>query len=202
MLLSLMLANEPRFFSWELTLSQTDQYLIDQFRATGQINFLEDVLQRHLQPIRSAVFQMVLNHDVADDVTQEVFLRVVRGIDQFEGGSLFSTWLFRITMNTVHSFLKRRSQSNVHFYDELPEGAAVSHNSPDGPVLQAEFTTQIQTALETLSPSLRAAVVLVCLQGRSTVEAAEIEDCSTDTMYWRVHEARRQLKQLLAGHLS
>jgi len=52
-----------------------------------------------------------------------------------------------------------------------------------------------------LSPSLRAAVVLVCLQGLPASAAAEIEGCSRDTMYGRVHRARQQLKQLLAEHL-
>jgi len=92
-------------------LADSDEHLIDQFRATGQIAFLEEVLQRHLRPVRDMVFQMVLNHDAADDVTQDIFLRVVRGIDRFEGRSAFSTWLFRIAMNTVHSYMKSRGAS-------------------------------------------------------------------------------------------
>ena len=54
-------------------MADSDQHLIDQFRATGQIAFLEELLQRHLRPIRDMVFQMVLNHDAADDVTQDFF---------------------------------------------------------------------------------------------------------------------------------
>jgi len=54
-------------------LSDSDEHLIDQFRATGQIALLEEVLQRHLRPIRGMVFQMVLDHDAADDVTQDIF---------------------------------------------------------------------------------------------------------------------------------
>jgi DNA-directed RNA polymerase specialized sigma24 family protein len=101
-------------------------------------------------------------------------------------------------MNTVRTYLKRRARSRVQFHDELPEGAAVSLAAPDGAVIQAE----VQTALASLSPQLRAAIVLVCLQEQPASHAAEIEGCSTDTMYWRVHEARRQLKQRLAEHLS
>ena len=183
-------------------LSDSDQHLIDQFRATGQIDLLEEVLQRQLRPIRDMVFQMVLNHDAADDVTQDIFLRVVRGIDRFEGRSEFSTWLFRIAMNTVHSYLKNRGLSRVEFCNELPAESTVSRLAPDGPVLQAELSSEIQAALARLSPQLRAAIVLVCLQGHTAAEAANIEDCSTDTMYWRVHEARRQLKELLAEHLQ
>ena len=69
-------------------------------------------------------------------------------------------------------------------------------------MLQAELATEVQSALAKLSPQLRAAIVLVCLQGEPANVAADIEGCSTDTMYWRVHEGRRQLKQSLAEHLS
>ncbi len=182
-------------------MSDSDEHLIDQFRATGKIVFLEEVVQRHLSPIRGMVFQMVLNQDAADDVTQEIFLRVVRAIDRFERRSAFSTWLFRIAMNTVHSYIKTRGASRFEFCDDLPAELTVSRLAPEGPVLLAELTTAIQAALAQLSPQLRAAVVLVCLQGQTAAEAASIEDCSTDTMYWRIHEARRILKELLAEHL-
>lgn len=180
----------------------SDQNLIDQFHESGQTSCLEELLQRHLGRIRGVVFQMLLNHDAADDVTQDIFLRVVRGIERFEGRSEFSTWLYQVAMNTVRSYIKKRGRSRVQFHDELPEGSVVSRANPDGPVLQAELASEVQTALAGLSPQLRAAIVLVCLQGEPASIAAEIEGCSTDTMYWRVHEGRRQLKQSLAEHLS
>ncbi len=179
-------------------MSHSDQHLIDQFRDSGRTDLLEELLCRHLSRIRGVVFQMLLDHSAADDVTQDIFLRVVRGIERFEGRSEFSTWLYQVAMNTVRTYLKRRGRSRVQFHDELPEGSAVSTAAPDGGVLQAE----LQTALSSLSPQSRAAIVLVCLQEQPASQAAEIEGYSTDTMYWRVHEARRQLKQLLAEHLS
>lgn len=182
-------------------MADSDQHLLQQFRETGRGEFLDELLRRHLKPIRSLVFQMLLDHDAADDVTQDVFLRVARGIARFEGRSEFSTWLFQIAMNCSRSFLKRNGRSRVEFHDELPESSAVSQRQPDGAVLLAELTTDVQTALGQLSPQLRAAVVLVCLQKQPPATAAEIEGCSTDTMYWRVHKARQELKQLLAEHL-
>jgi DNA-directed RNA polymerase specialized sigma24 family protein len=75
-------------------------------------------------------------------------------------------------------------------------------SSPDRAVLQAELSTEVETAVASLSPTLRGAVVLVCLQGFSSAEAAEIEDCSAATIHWRVHEGRQKLKRLLKEHLS
>lgn len=182
-------------------MEQSDQYLIDEFRKTGRLEFLEELLQRHLRPIRTAIFQMVLDHNIADDLTQDVLLKVVRGIEQFEGRSEFATWLFRIAMNTVRSHLKQHNRSRVFFDHELPDNTSIRENMPDSSIIQAELTSDIQTALSQLPPQLRAAIVLTGFQGKSASEAADIEDCSTDTMHWRVHEARRQLKQLLAEHL-
>lgn len=178
-----------------------DQQLIDLFRRSGRAEYLEALLKRHLRPIRRTVYQMLLDRAAADDVTQEIFLRVMRGIDRFDGRSQFSTWLYRITMNAVSSYLKKRGRAREQFHGELPEGLALSTTAPEGGVMLAELVTEVETALAHLSPTLRAAIVLVCLQGHSPATAAEIEGCSRDTMYSRVHEARRQLKQLLAERL-
>ena len=185
----------------EVGLAESDQHLLQQFRETGRGEFLNELLRRHLKSVRSLVFQMLLDHDAADDVTQDVFLRVARGVARFEGRSEFSTWLFQIAMNCARSYLRRHGRSRVEFHSELPEGSVVEHGQPDGAVLLAELTTDVQAALGQLSPQLRAAVVLVCLQKQPAATAAEIEGCSTDTMYWRVHQARQQLKHILAEHL-
>lgn len=182
-------------------MNNSDRALIEQFRQTGNQKALDELLSRHLAGVRNTVFQMVLDHEAADDITQDIFVRVVHGMEQFEGRSEFATWLYQITMNTTRTYLtgsgRRRKQSA-----ELRDHFTTTRNMPDGPVLQAELETEVQTALEQLTPPLRAAIVLVCLQSRSAADAAQIEGCSTDTMYWRVHEARRQLKQLLAEHMS
>jgi RNA polymerase sigma factor (sigma-70 family) len=73
--------------------------------------------------------------------------------------------------------------------------------APDSQLLSAELSADIEQALGELSPTLRAAMVLTSLQGLSPTEAAEVEECSTSTMYWRIHEARKQLRQRLKEHL-
>jgi RNA polymerase sigma-70 factor (ECF subfamily) len=186
----------------ETGLSESDENLIHRFHKTAQPELLETVLSRHLASVRSMVFQMLLDHNAADDVTQDVFLRVLRGLETFDGRSQFSTWLFRIAMNAVRSHITKCGRLRVQFQNELPEDRVSARTEPGGCALAAELTTEVQRALAQLSPQLRAAIVLVCLQGKSATDAAAIEDCSTDTMYWRVHEARKQLKSLLAEYLQ
>ncbi len=145
---------------------------------------------------------MVLDHNTADDLTQDTLLKVVQGIEKFEGRSEFSTWLFQIAMNTVRSYFRTQGRTQVHFRNETPVCAVSSAPDPASGVLQLELATDVRAAVSQLAPQLRAAIVLVSFQKKSTAEAADIEGCSTDTMYWRVHEARRQLKQHLKDYLK
>lgn len=179
-----------------------DKQLIELFRDNGRQDAIDELMRRHLHRVRSTVFQMVHNDSEADDVTQEVFLRAIRGVDSFDCRAEFSTWLYRVTMNTTYSFLKRRSRSPIDFRAELQDPITSADSSPDRAVLQAELSTEVETAVASLSPTLRGAIVLVCLQGFSPAEAAEIEGCSPDTIHWRIHEGRRKLKRLLKEHLS
>ncbi len=179
-----------------------DKQLIELFRNSGRQEAIDELMRRHLKRVRSTVFQMVHNDSEADDVTQEVFLRAIRSVESFDCRAEFSTWLYRVTMNTTYSYLKRRSRSPVDFHSELHDPITSADSSPDRAVLQAELSTEVETAVASLSPTLRGAVVLVCLQGFSPAEAAEIEGCSADTIHWRIHEGRRKLKRLLKEHLS
>jgi RNA polymerase sigma-70 factor, ECF subfamily len=179
----------------------SDEELIAAIRSGGAPRSLDQLIQRHLPAVRSTVFQMTCDETAADDLTQEVFLRAIRGLAGFDGRAKFSTWLYRIAKNTALTHLERQSRhrnvSQTDAADCVAEGSA-----PDSRLLTAELSADIEQALGELSPTLKAAVVLVSLQGLSPTEAAEIEECSAATMYWRIHEARKQLRQRLKEHLS
>ena len=181
---------------------ERDEQLITRFRQSGCVEDLNELLSRHLARIRRIVYSMVLDQDAADDVTQEIFLRVVRSIDSFDGRALFSTWLYRISMNAVHTFLDRRNKAPVDFGQDTTNVPGCPFGMGDRALLEKELSTEIHHALDKLSPRLRAAIVLIGIQEIPPTTAAQIENCSTDTMYWRVHEARRQLKEHLKEYLS
>jgi RNA polymerase sigma-70 factor (ECF subfamily) len=148
------------------------------------------------------IYSMVLDGSIADDLTQEVFLRAFRGLASFNGQSQFSTWLYRVAMNTTNGFLSRRRRSPVNFRAELPDEYQSSARQPDACIADLELQGAVQAALAELPPKLRAAIVLITMNGIDPGEAARIEGCSRPTMYWRLHEAKRRLKQQLKGHLS
>lgn len=184
-----------------LTASFSDEDLVAQFQQTRADSAFEELVRRHLPRVRSMVLQMVLDDSAADDLTQDTMLSAVRGLDSFRGQSRFATWLYRIAMNTTYNYLKRRSRSPVSFHRELPDNPDAAA-PPDVQAMKVELLDEVQTAIGDLSPKLRAGIVLTCLQGMSNREAAEVEGCSEATMYWRIHQARKQLKRTLQRHLS
>ncbi len=181
---------------------RSDEQLVASYQDSGRREALEELAERHLGAVRAMIYPMVLDKTVADDLTQEVFLRAIRGLAGFDGRAKFSTWLYRVAMNTTHSFLARRNRSPVSFQRELPDQPQQTSKTPEGTAMENELDGAIRAALADLTPKLRAAIVLTALEQKDAAEAARIEGCSTATMYWRIHEARKQLKKRLEGHLA
>lgn len=179
------------------TAEPTDLELIAAYRQDGQSCHMGELFQRHLGRMRGMLYQLTLNHADADDLTQEVFLRAQRGLASFGGRAEFSTWLHRIALNCVRSHWARQSRIPSTGIEGVLEPAAPGGERPDHRAATAEMDGRIHAALEQLSPKLRAAIVLTVLQERPMTEAARIEGCAVATLYWRVHEARRQLKRFL-----
>ena len=148
------------------------------------------------------ISQMITNDADVDDLTQEVFLRAIRNISSFRGESQFSTWLYRIAMNTTHSFLRGKSRREPATV-EVPAGQVDCRAStPERLAMADELDDAITAAVGSLPPALRAALVLTTLQGLGAREAARIEGCTAATMYWRIHKARKILKKRLDKYLT
>jgi RNA polymerase sigma-70 factor, ECF subfamily len=176
---------------------KSDEQLVLCYRNAGDAEALDELVGRHLRKVLAMIFGMVLNRAAAEDLTQEVFLRAFRALSSFDGRSRFSTWLYRIAMNTTQGFLSRENHSPVVFRSELPGSLQPFDAQPDRVAMQSELDYAVETALGQLPPKLRAAIVLTAIEQFTPRKAALIEGCSIGTMYWRIHEARRLLKQRL-----
>ena len=176
--------------------AETDEQLLERFVESGDVTLLDALVRRNIGKIRGAIYAMVLNHADADDLTQEVFLKAFDKLEGYDGCARFSTWLYRIAMNRSKDFLRRKNRNPVDLPGEVPEkqdGAS----GPDRRMMAAELNAEVSAALAALSPPLRSAIVLTAIQGLSAREAAQIEECVTATMHWRVHQARKMLTQRL-----
>ncbi len=183
--------------------SDPDTLLIRSFRRTGNRELLDELITRNISMVRSVVFQMVLDDTLADDLTQEAFLKALTQLPSFNGRSQFSTWLYRVAMNAAHDYLRREVRSPIETRGKVPEPIPNRNDrGPEKNAMESEFQHEVEEAIADLSPKLRAAIVLTSLQNLDVKEAAEIENCSTSTMYWRVHEARKRLKPRLERYFS
>lgn len=178
---------------------RSDENLVDGFRESGDLRCLDELVCRHVERVRAMIYPMVLNNADADELTQEVFLRAVTGLAGFRGKSRFSTWLHRIAINTTLSFLRRKGRSPVESRENPPD----SPDTAPGPGVSAEtreMDAAASRALGSLSPALRSAIALTAIQGMSVKEAAAATGCLAATMYWRVHQARKILRNQLAEY--
>lgn len=165
------------------------------------------LVRQHQRRIYACAVQMLGDRGEAEDAVQETFLRAYRAIDRFDGRAELSTWLYRICINVSLNALRRRKRVDASDVNDprVPEPAADPSQGQTDPrhgAQAAQLYGRLATALDALSPSLRATVVLVLIEGVPQKEAATALGCSEGTIAWRVHEARRRLRDLLAEFLD
>jgi len=156
------------------------------------IDFRE-LIEQNLDYVRRLVYGMLGNAGQVDDLVQEIFVRVIRGYSTFKQESSFQTWVYRIATRVVYDDLEQRKNRPVLCpVDE--EEVPAKQETPAQELLRRERETVIRAALEKLSPPLRTTVVLYFFESLSPEQIAAVEECTTATVYWRLHEAKKQLK--------
>ena len=188
----------------------TDLSLLERSRANDEAAFRE-IVSRHKAKVYGYLYRMTGSGEDAEDLTQEVFVRLYTSLGTFRGQSSLSTWLFRIAGNLcVDRF--RRSQSRAPAFSlDAPVGGEDGGPGRDVPdqtwephrlLENAEMGTQIQAALARLPVKLRTALVLHDLEGLPYEEIAQVEGCPLGTVKSRLFNARTQMRALLGPYLN
>lgn len=180
-----------------IVLETSDEQLVAAWRQAGDRGALDELAVRHLATVRRMIHSMILDDAAADDLVQDVLLRAFRGLDGFQGRSKFTTWLYRIAMNTVHDAVARRRRSPINDRVELPRNAAMRDAGVGAEVERDEVDSAVSRALHALPSKLRAVIILVAIEELEPAAAARIEGCTRATIYWRLHEARKRLARAL-----
>jgi RNA polymerase sigma-70 factor (ECF subfamily) len=158
----------------------------------------EELVRNHQHMVHSLTYRMTGSLADAEDLAQETFLRAYGQIGSFRGASRFSTWLYRIAVNTCLNWRQseaRRLQLQANCAEEF------SARHADGEDLPGDKANEVQAALLKLPAKQRAAIVLTIYDGLNHAEAARVLGCSETTVSWRVFAAKRKLKRLLTtGH--
>jgi RNA polymerase sigma-70 factor (ECF subfamily) len=172
-----------------------DIELIDQYLA-GDIDAFNELVAAHEDRVFGICIRMLRNREAALDATQDTFLTVFRKADRYRAKAAFSTWLYRVTVNTCYDHLRREKRKRA---DPLPESYDPPDPQAEDPFTAVEVRPDIESALQDLSPEFRSAVVLVDLQGMSLEQASNTLDVPTGTIKSRLFRARKQLAQSLGN---
>ena len=130
----------------------------------------------------------------AEEVAQEVFVRVFRGLANFRGDSQLSTWIYRLTVNASLSHLARRGRRQEVSDENIPEQAATPEPERD-----PGLASRIEAAMNQLPAGYRAILVLHDVEGLSHEECAAILDCRVGTCKSQLHKARGRMRELLGN---
>ena len=183
--------------------------LVDRARA-GDLQAYDELVRRYQERIYGTVYHMTSNHEDANDLVQETFIKAFSALKSFKGGSSFYTWVYRIAVNKTINFLKQRknrSQMSLNDLDFNAEHdpdlvALVSDKTPRREAGLAELQEKLNEAMQTLSEAHRLVVTLHDVQGQSHEEIAKIMDCNIGTVRSRLFYARQQLQGQLADYLK
>jgi len=186
-----------------------DRELVRRTRR-GDLAAYEELVRRYQERIYATVYHMTSNHEDANDLAQEAFIKAYRALKSFRGTSSFYTWVYRIAVNKTINFLKQRRhrmQMSLNDLDANAEHdpdlvALISEKTPRRDVNLAELQEKLNAALQKLSEPHRLVVILHDVQGLPHEEIAQIMDCNIGTVRSRLFYARQQLQAYLSDYLK
>jgi RNA polymerase sigma-70 factor (ECF subfamily) len=190
------------------TAARTDQTLVTRLRG-GEHDAVSDLAAEYGSKVFQLAFRYLKSREDAEEVTQDVLLKVFQRIDAFRGDAALSSWIYRITFNSAMSRLRslrleRRVTVDEHARDEA--GARVGPRAEvaawgplaDEDVLRGELRARLTDALMALPPLYRAPVILRDIEGLTTEEASAVLRVKGQTLKSRLHRGRLILRDLLA----
>ena len=144
-----------------------------------------------------AVYSFNGDRNAAADVSQQIFLKLMTSIGQFRGDSAFTTWLYRMVVNTCIDEQRKRRRF-LPFGDSLPVNKVEDTRGPEKHFAKLEVADHVQTAIGELKPKLRLPILLKYVEGLSYEEIAEVLSCSKGTVASRLNRGHTALARKLS----
>jgi len=176
----------------------------------GDLTAYDDLIKRYQERIYATVYHMTSNHEDANDLAQEAFIKAFHALKSFKGGSSFYTWVYRIAVNKTINFLKQRKNRSQMSLDDIDFNAEhdpdlvalISDKTPRRDIDLTELQEKLNIAMQKLSESHRLVVTLHDVQDLSHEEIAKIMGCNIGTVRSRLFYARQQLQGYLSDYLK
>jgi len=185
-----------------------DRMLVDRFK-NGDESAFNEMVARHRDRIYGMVHQLLRNHQDAEEVTQDAFIRAHRGLANFRGDAAFSTWLYQIATNLARNrywyWWRRKRDRSVSLDAPVGEDNDMTLadiipaevDSPDEVTVNEEFVNRISKGMDKLSASHREILVLRNVKNLSYEEIGSILGISVGTVKSRIARARESLRAKL-----
>ena len=158
----------------------------------------EQLVIRHQDLVFSLAYKLTGNREMANDVAQEAFIRAWKAIGKFRGDSTFSTWIYRITVNTAWTLRKKAKKHNTLNIDDTYEPIVIDEKKdPELVAINSDLSSVLINALDKIPIEQRIIVELKNIEGRSHKEIADYLDISVTAAKVRLHRAHQKLRQIL-----
>lgn len=175
--------------------------------ARGDHEAFEELVTRHQYAVVGTVAKMLGNHSEAEDIAQQVFLRLWKSAPRYKATAKFTTYLFTITRNLVFNETRRKSRRNEQslqeqeddWYQQFP---VESHTRPDEQILQTELQQAVDKAVVSLPEKQRMAVILRRYENMPYEEIASVLGLSVSAVKSQLFRARSSLREALRQFLD
>ncbi len=177
-----------------------DQDLLKQVRA-GDKQAFRRLMETHQDRLFGLVISMVGNREQAEDLLQEIFVKVYFALESFEGQSSFYTWLYRIASNHCLDYLRKNRPLQVSLDRPLSDDTEMTFEDAlqaprsDDPEASIDDPSEAASLLAVLEPEQRLILSLRELEGRTYEELADMLNCPVNTIKSRLNRAREALKE-------
>ncbi|MSR64975.1 MAG: sigma-70 family RNA polymerase sigma factor [Verrucomicrobiae bacterium] len=172
--------------------------------ADGNEAALTELIGKYKTPVHSFVYRMLNDADEADDVSQEVFIKVFRTADLYRPRAKFTTWLFAVANNLATDRLRKRQRRPTVTGEEAEskwEAVTDHRENPREALCRKEYTAAVQQAIEQLPADQKTAILLYEFEDMSYAEIAEVMRCSVKSVEARLYRAKDLLRTRLAKWL-
>ncbi|HEY8105866.1 MAG TPA: sigma-70 family RNA polymerase sigma factor, partial [Gemmatimonadales bacterium] len=188
--------------------ARSDQEIVALARA-GEEAAYRELIRRYERPLFSLLYRMVRDRELAEDLSQETFVKALNAIESYRPEFKFSSWIFKIANNAAIDHLRRRELDTLSLegspHAETPEAVEATalqigdrQESPLDAVEARELGGRIEQAIGQLRPEYRSCILLRHVEGRAYEEIAEILNLPLGTVKTYIHRARNELRQALA----
>ena len=175
----------------------------------GEVKAFDVLVERYKQRLYATVYHMTSNHEDANDLVQEAFIKAYKSLHSFKRQTSFYTWVYRIAVNRTINFLKRRKDRGHFSLNDVDASIEtdpdyvelMSHVTPRREVGLNELQEKLNESMQKLSDEHRAVVIMHDVQGMTHADIAKVMNCSEGTVRSRLYYARQQLQGLLGDYL-